>query len=669
MSLGFPIPARKRRYQLGLILATLPLLFVFQNCGKFEVKEDGALTLGSNTDVPINAPILEAQGKLLYANNCASCHGSVDTSTKRTRSASLISLAITSIPQMNGLRNLSSAEVEAISVALAAPASGPGVPGQPVNSLFACTPGQQSKTPMLKMTNREFRAALNGLLDGFSSSLKNDSQLIAAIDGIPSDITMMDRNTRKEQPLFINQASALGYFEAAYRAGALISTATNGLRDFPNTGQCLAATNLTQACHQSFVRELSSRAFRRPVNAMEGNALAATLWDGSLSKSELLQSTFASVVSMPDFMYKVYDTGNVSNLGPTVLNLTAHELASKVAFFLTGAPPDITLRALADSGQIRDAAVLSQQIDRLVGTAGAEETIRRLFRESYGYDVYDSFQYPSAFLNGQNLTGVQAAMTQELNDFFTMVVLQQRGSFSQIMTSTSTRMPNANLASIYGVGVNATNLPPERAGFLNRASMLAKRSGYTSSPIKRGLDVLEHVLCQEIGPPPPSAPTDIGAYAGQNLSTRERTSRTTEVVNSSCTICHTRINNLGYPFERFDALGRVRMSETLFDSNGNIVGNVNLRTDSQSTEISGASPTSVRDSVDLGTSLGTSERAMMCFAKHIKRFETRVAAAAADGCLMNSSLTALYGSNGVQGSIVQALKNYVMSDEFSRWSF
>lgn len=508
--MGIPIPSRKFRRQFIFVAATLPLLLAFQNCGKIEVKDLESLASGSGSDVPVNAPIIEAQGKALYANNCASCHGSVDTSTKRTRSASLISLAITSIPQMNGLRNLTTSEIEAISVALAAPASGPGLPGQTANSLFACTPGQQSKTPMLKLTNREFRAALNGLLDGFSTTLKNDSQLISALDSLPSDIATMDRNTRKEQPLFMNQSLALGYFEAGYRAGGLILTSANGLRDFPNTNQCLASATITQACHQNFVRELSARAFRRPVNATEGNALAASLWDGTLSKSELLQSTFVSVVSMPDFMYKVYDTGSVSNLGSTVLNLTAHELASKLSFFLTGAPPDSTLRALADSGQIRDAAILNAQIDRLVGTTGAEETIRRLFRESYGYDVYDSFQYPSAFLNGQNMNGVQAAMTQELNDFFTTVVLQQRGSFNSIMTSTATRMPNANLASIYGVATGTTSLPSERAGFLNRASMLAKRSGYSSSPIKRGLDVLEHVLCQEIGPPPPSAPTDIG---------------------------------------------------------------------------------------------------------------------------------------------------------------
>lgn len=141
------------------------------------------------------------------------------------------------------------------------------------------------------------------------------------------------------------------------------------------------------------------------------------------------------------------------------------------------------------------------------------------------------------------------------------------------------------------------------------------------------------------------------------------------MANSSCTACHTRINNLGYPFERFDALGRLRMAESLFDANGNIVGSASIRVDSQSSEINVGSSVSVRDSVDLGSSLGTSSRAMMCFAKHIKRFETRVAASDSDGCLMNSSLTALYGSNGNQGSIVQAIKNYVMSDEFSRWSF
>lgn len=61
-------------------------------------------------------------GRPLYAEHCATCHGSLEKSLLSNRSASRIRSAIRLLPAMSGLEGLTDAELEAIAAALA-PAS------------------------------------------------------------------------------------------------------------------------------------------------------------------------------------------------------------------------------------------------------------------------------------------------------------------------------------------------------------------------------------------------------------------------------------------------------------------------------------------------------------------------------------------------------------------
>ncbi|MNL56806.1 hypothetical protein D3C87_1803250 [compost metagenome] len=85
------------------------------------------------------------------------------------------------------------------------------------------------------------------------------------------------------------------------------------------------------------------------------------------------------------------------------------------------------------------------------------------------------------------------------------------------------------------------------------------------------------------------------------------------------------------------------------------------------TEITGKAVTT-NGSRQFVEELGLSDRAMMCFVKHLKRFEARVPAEASANCQMNQSLKTMYGDNTTQGSIVGAVKSLVLSPEFRRWN-
>lgn len=620
-----------------------------------------------NSDSATDAETL--MGQKLYAQSCGACHGTVENSSKKGRSAESISAAINSIVQMSFLKGLSTEDVRLISIALAFKKTGTQIIGG--RSYFLCDPKKVPITPSLKLSNREFKNSILGLLNDFDTALASDSQLNTLFNATPSDSIKSSRTTYKEGNSYNSLAISSSYFETSFRVGTLFSTSSK-LTSYPNTASCLGAATLTQNCHQSFIKEFASRAFRKTLSATDANALATKLWDTSLSKVDQLNLSVTAILQMPEFMYRTYDSGQKSFRGDRVLNLTAEELAGKLSFFLTGKQPDATLKSLALSGQLLNKVTLEQQVDRLLDSSDARATILQFFRETYGYDLFDNFNYSSGFLEGLSNTTLRTEMTQELDSYFYDILITQKGSFKDLLTSQSSKIPGSQLAALYNVSSTGNvSLPANRSGFINRAGFLAKKSGNYTSPIRRGLFVLENVLCEHVGDPPPNAPTNISEeqILGQYQSTRERFSHAAEQPGSSCIFCHGRINTLGYNFEGFDSIGRTRSAEKIFlTSSGSPVATVPINTTSVVQDLS-STPITVSDSQDLAYKLSDNDKAIMCFAKSIKSFQSRVLASDDDGCSMNPILKVIYGSNGTQGSIRAAIKEFILSEDFQLWSY
>ncbi len=648
-------------------MSSFLVLVFYQNCG--QMRSTGMDTSSAQV-LDLNDEALITMGKSLYATNCASCHGPIDSSTKKGRSIEQIQAAIMDLSQMRErLSSLSNEQIQAISAALIFEANGGGLEFNEQGDLqFICTPGSVSKTPLLKLVNREFENSLNQILDLFTTNLKNDAELNQIYSTFPADSQLVDRNTSKEQSTLVSQLSTIAFFNATFRAGELVANNNNGLSGFPGTNGCLGQASLSINCNQDFVRSLAEFAYRRPLSNAEVGALANATWDGTLSKEDQIIQTFGIILQDPEFQYKAFNRGQDVAGRNNLVELTSHELAAKLSFFITGRAPDAQLRNLADSGQILNDATLGAQVDRLFNSQNSEEMVVRFFRESYGYDVFSGLDYPNQFLRGVNTNGLENAMIDELDQFFIDTVLTRNGDFLDLMTSRLTFIDHDGLRTIYNTNINGSGqLGPERAGFLNRAAMLTKRSGLRASPIKRGLNVLEHVLCIDVGDPPPSAPSALPEVNGV-VTTRENTEITSEAEGSTCVFCHGRFNPLGYAFENFDSLGRVRSQEEVFDGNGDLLASLPVATDGVSNELS-STPTTFSDSAQLANQLGNSDRAQLCFSKHLKRFEARVMPNNADNCQMNNALAAMRGGAQGQGSIKEAIKSLILSDEFRYWSY
>ena len=102
----------------------------------------------------------------------------------------------------------------------------------------------------------------------------------------------------------------------------------------------------------------------------------------------------------------------------------------------------------------------------------------------------------------------------------------------------------------------------QRGGVLRLGAVLTVTSApLRTSPVKRGDWVLRRVL----GTPTPTPPADAGSIPADEklfggLTVREQLDAHRR--SPSCMSCHTRIDPLGFPLERYDAVGRWRTEYT-----------------------------------------------------------------------------------------------------------
>src|SRR5206468_2263275 len=130
---------------------------------------------------------------------------------------------------------------------------------------------------------------------------------------------------------------------------------------------------------------------------------------------------------------------------------------------------------------------------------------------------------------------------------------------------------NERLAKHYGIaGVDGkefrrVSLPDgRRGGILTLASVLTVTSNPTrTSPVKRGKWILEQILGTPPPPPPPDVPELDEKAVSTTASLRQRMEQ--HRANPSCATCHARMDPLGFGFENFDAVGRWRDKDGVFD--------------------------------------------------------------------------------------------------------
>ena len=385
------------------------------------------------------------------------------------------------------------------------------------------------------------------------------------------------------------------------------------------------------------IRRFATRAYRRPVDERTLERLVAIAEDGYKQPGkgfeEGVSGAFVAVLASPRFVFRVEEPDKSSPADGHPL-IDEYALASRLSYFLWSSMPDQELIDLAAKGELRKN--LQAQVKRLLADRRAEaflqnfpgqwlqlrdvegisidersvlardsgddkemarqqEERRKLFaevemlpedqrqkefekiRERFRNGNRRRFGPPAVELSGD----LRRAMRRETEMLFEHIVKDDR-SVLDLIDSDYTFL-NEKLAKHYGIpGVDGdrmrkVELPKDspRGGVLTHGSVLVVTSNPTrTSPVKRGLFVLDNLL----GTPTPPPPADIPQFeeAEKNLADHDPTTREileSHRANTLCRSCHARMDPLGLALENFNALGMWRDTERKqpLDVAGNLV--------------------------------------------------------------------------------------------------
>ena len=314
------------------------------------------------------------------------------------------------------------------------------------------------------------------------------------------------------------------------------------------------------------LRRFAERAFRGPVADAELRGLlglyaeARKLGD---SHEQAVRLAFTASLVSPRFLYRT--VANSASEDPTAIyRLEPFELASRLSYFLWSSMPDEQLRGVAESGELAKPGVLREQARRMLSDPRAEAFVENftgqwlLLRNLDGMELdaerFSAFDEP-----------LRRSMEAEAMLCFADVLRGDR-PVTDLIDSDSTYL-DERLARHYGIdGVvgehfRRVDLPPgsPRGGVLTTGAVLTVTSNPTrSSPVKRGLFVLDELLGMPPPPPPPDIPPleQAAREAGHGATLREQLAL--HVSDPTCAACHRRMDPIGLAMENFDAIGRWR---------------------------------------------------------------------------------------------------------------
>ena len=321
-------------------------------------------------------------------------------------------------------------------------------------------------------------------------------------------------------------------------------------------------------------RSLARKAYRRPASEAELEVLLGVFdlaHENRLAYPDALRFMLKAILVSPQFLF-ITPAADVES-GRSIVPLDDYQLASRVSYFLWATAPDAELSALADQGKLQDPDVLKAQARRLL----QDPRCRALF-DGFGAQwlglgtlankTFDSARFP------EMTPAMRAAMYDEARLFFEDIVREDR-SLASFVDADYTFL-NGSVAGLYGLEGKITGkrwrkvklADANRGGILGMPGVLAVTSFPTrTSPVKRGVWVLEQLLGEHVPPPPPNIPAleKQERNAIEGLTLRQRTEL--HLKDPTCANCHKVLDPIGFGLENFDAIGRWREQD---DSGGPI---------------------------------------------------------------------------------------------------
>ncbi len=321
-------------------------------------------------------------------------------------------------------------------------------------------------------------------------------------------------------------------------------------------------------CARRILEALATKAYRRPAAAPDIDGLMAFYEEGAaLDGFETgIRMALEALLASPRFVFRTERAP--AELAPgEVFPVSSLDLASRLSFFLWGAPPDDQLLRAAAADDLRRVEGLEREARRMLADPRSAALGARFAGQWLRLqDLYKVHPDPNFFPNFDD--NLADAMRLETETFFNHLVAEDR-SILDLFRADYT-FANERLAVHYGFPPVAgphfrqVAYPDERrVGLLGHGSILVLTSlANRTSPVLRGKWVMEVLLGTPPPPPPPGIP-DLeeteSSLDGRMLTTRERMEIHRD--NPQCRSCHLFMDPIGLALDNFDVTGKWRSLE------------------------------------------------------------------------------------------------------------
>jgi hypothetical protein len=425
-------------------------------------------------------------------------------------------------------------------------------------------------------------------------------------------------------------------------ADLVVSDLANALGCDPNA----------DGCARNWLGEVAERTWRRPLTESEQSILLADYdaWVSAHGVNVAINLSLTQLLQSPEFIYFPRFGADAPAPGDNAKLLTDWELASRLSYFLWSSMPDTELFDLARDGRLSDRQVLAEQAFRMLADWRSVDMVISFHRQNWDFDDVGAnpidLDFYAPIFESQGLVE-----EDDKSDYYYLeyspkarfesdVYVREHvffgdGTLHTLLTSNRTwaTADVANLAyqSIidpmaqpvsYGALIPQEGNdelgsfdaeyypidldPTQRAGIFTMVGFLIAKAGpQQPAPVRRGVTIIDRLLCTELHPPGDVPPLEL-TEMDEPKTNREKYAIHKQA--EACAACHRSIDGIGLTFENYDSMGRWRDSDNGYpvDASGELIN-----TDQDGT---------VNNAVELMQKMGSSRTVHDCYARQWFRY-------------------------------------------------
>jgi hypothetical protein len=331
-----------------------------------------------------------------------------------------------------------------------------------------------------------------------------------------------------------------------------------------------AASKEEEACAKEILATLTRRAYRHPSTPEDMEWVWGFYQEGRRDGTfeDGIELALRRILASPQFLVRAErEPANVKTGQP--YRITDLELASRLSFLLWSSIPDDELINLAGQDKLHNPTVLERQVRRMLADSRSQALIENfadqlLYLRNLPATSPDGVYYP----NWDD--ELRKSFRRETELLFESIMREDR-SVVDLLTADYTFL-NERLAqhygipNIYGSQFRRVTLGPElayRRGLLGQGSFLSVTwvQNFRTSPVKRGVWVLENILGTPPPEPPPNVPPLEDSKGGPEKILTLREQMTMHRKNEPCASCHKLMDPIGFALENFDADAKWRTKQ------------------------------------------------------------------------------------------------------------